>query len=76
VTLHDDENNRILDQEIVEKCAKKGLRCMVYAYKDVDIDTWEDLKMRHNDFESEKDRESLEKDMIFVASFGLNDELR
>lgn len=54
------ENERILEAEIVGKCAKKGLRTIVYAYKDISGAEWEQLKDDYNNFEAEQDRESLE----------------
>jgi Ca2+-transporting ATPase len=41
--LDSEENTRILDEEIIGKFAKKGLRTLVYAYKDIDVDEWERL---------------------------------
>ena len=40
-TLGLGETERILDQEIIDPFAKKGLRTLVYAYKDIDSDLWE-----------------------------------
>ena len=74
--LSHEENDRILNQEIIENQAKLGLRTLAYAYKDIDVDRWEQIKEENNNFESEKDRESLEFDLVFAAAFGLNDELR
>jgi Ca2+ transporting ATPase len=39
-------------------------------------DDWEDLQAKQNNFVEEKDRIIIEKDMTFVAAFGLNDNLR
>lgn len=56
--------------------ARKGLRTLLYAYKDMDSDHWEDLQAQNNNFVSESDRYIIENDLTFVAAFGLNDELR
>lgn len=56
--------------------AKFGLRTIVYAYKDMDSDHWENLQAQNNNFANESDRYVIESDLIFVAAFGLNDELR
>ena len=56
--------------------AKLGLRTIVYAYKEMDSDHWEDLQAQNNNFAQESDRYIIEKDLTFVAAFGLNDELR
>lgn len=76
VSLSHDENNRILNEEIIDQFAKKGLRTFVYAYKDIDSDIWEGLQADNNNFVNEKDREIVESDLTFVAAFGINDELR
>jgi Ca2+-transporting ATPase len=52
------------------------LRSIVYAYKDINADEWEFIKDTNNNFETEIDREALEKNLIFMAAFALNDELR
>lgn len=48
----------------------------MYAYKDIDIDEWDYLKETSNNFESDTDREILERNLIFLAFYALNDELR
>ena len=74
--LSSQENQRILEQEIIAKCAKKGLRTIVYAYKDIYYGEWEQMQENNNNFVNEADRELLERDLTFVAAFGLNDDLR
>lgn len=56
--------------------AKQGLRTLAYAYKDLDSDEWERLQAANNNFENESDRYIVEQGLVFVAAFGLNDELR
>ena len=56
--------------------AKQGLRTLVYAYKDMDSDGWEHLQAQNNNFAKEEDRYVIESDLVFVAAFGLNDDLR
>ena len=70
------ENDRILEEEVIDRLAKQGLRTIAYAYKDISTDEWEEIKAEHNNFESEEDRAKLETRLNFVAVFGLNDELR
>jgi len=41
--LEEDEREAVLNEEIIEKFAKKGLRTILYAYKDMDSDEWERL---------------------------------
>lgn len=76
VSLTAEERERILETEINTKCAKKGLRTLVYAYKDYQQFDWDFMRSHNNNFLTEKDRENIEKDFCFVAAFGLNDDLR
>jgi len=71
-----EEQVRVLEMEIIGKCAKKGLKTIAYAYKDISYYEWDLLKKNQNMFSTEKDRLYLEKDFTFVAAFGLNDDLR
>lgn len=65
-----------MEQEIINKCCKKGLKAIAYAYKDISYYDWDFLRKNHNNFLTEKDRHLLEKDFTFVAAFGLTDEIR
>ena len=76
VELSLEERDRILESEIIGKCARKGLRTIVYGYKDVQAFDWDFMKKHNNHFLTERDREIIEKDFCFVAGFGLNDDLR
>ncbi len=69
------ERTKILEQEVTGRC-KKGLRCIMFAYKDIDVDEWDYLKETSNNFESDSDREILERNLVFLAFYALNDELR
>jgi len=42
----------------------------------MDSDHWEDLQAQNNNFVNESDRYIIEEDLVFVAAFGLNDDLR
>lgn len=70
------EQNRILTDEIIGKMCKKGFRSLAYAYRDYDLEEWAQLKEEHNGFVTELDRHCLESDLVFLAAFALNDELR
>lgn len=50
----------ILKQEIEGKMCRRGLRAIVYAFKVMHIDDWNNAKETHNYFIEEKDRYSLE----------------
>ena len=56
--------------------AKEGLRTLAYAYKDVDIHTWDDMRRRFNDFATDEDKTNIEREFTFVAVFGLIDNLK
>ena len=71
-----EEQVRVLESEVIGKCCKKGLKTIAYAYKDISYYDWEFIKKKHNNYETERDRLSLEKDFTFVAAFGLTDDLR
>jgi magnesium-transporting ATPase (P-type) len=43
--------------------AKKGLKTLMFAYKDIDDYQWNNLKQQNNNFLTEADREVLEEDM-------------
>jgi magnesium-transporting ATPase (P-type) len=58
--LDEHERNRILETEIIDNFAKKGLKTLAYAYKDMDSDHWENLQAENNNFVNEKDREIVE----------------
>ena len=57
-------------------CKTKGLKSIVYAYKDIDADDWDFQKDQNNNFSNDQDRLLMERDFTFLASFGLNDDLR
>jgi P-type Ca2+ transporter type 2B len=42
----------------------------------MDSDHWEQLQAENNNFANESDRYIIERDLTFVAAFGLNDDLR
>jgi Ca2+ transporting ATPase len=74
--LHEDERDRIYEQEILNKCCKQGLKAVVYAFKIMDEKEYQTVKERNNDFKNESDRAVLEEGLVFLAAFGLNDDLR
>ncbi len=75
--LGSEERRELLEEIIVRDMAKaEGLRTLVYAYKDMKKEDWEDLQAKQNNFVKEEDRIIIEKEMTFLAAFGLNDNLR
>lgn len=73
--LNEEEKEQILE-ETIYGFARRGLRTLLYAYRDIDSDYWEDLQAQNNNFANESDRYIIENDLTFVAAFGLNDDLR
>ncbi len=49
---------------------------MLVAYVDYELNEWESLKSSSKNFETEADRETVEKNLILVGIFGLMDPLR
>jgi hypothetical protein len=48
----------------------------MFAYKDMSVAAFEAVKKANGDFETEESRQALEKDLILLAVFGLEDEER
>jgi len=59
-----------------EKYASKGLRVLAFAYKDISLEDFTELKSESNNFASKVDRDILEKELTFVGLFALKNELR
>ncbi len=49
---------------------------MAFAYKDMSLDEFNEIKQNCNNFQEESDRDILEQNMVFVGVFALVDELR
>jgi magnesium-transporting ATPase (P-type) len=60
----------------VKYFADKALRTILVTYRDFSMDEFEQIKAENNDFETEADREALEKNLNAVCIFGLQDPLR
>ena len=54
------ERERILNDEIINKMAKRGYRTLAYAYRDYYTEEWETIKSNNNNFTNETDRQVLE----------------
>jgi len=52
------------------------LRVLAFAYKDMNIDEFNDLKEKCNNFVDESDRDVLEQNLVFVGVLALQDDLR
>ena len=60
VNLKDEELNYIMNDILDTKFTSKGLRAIAFAYKDMNLKEFENLKNECNDFRDENDRASLE----------------
>jgi magnesium-transporting ATPase (P-type) len=67
---------RDLYERTVKKFAKQAYRTILLAYRDMSMAEYEQTKADNNNFESEGDREIMEKDLTAYAIFGLQDPLR
>lgn len=76
VELNEDEKADILGPKIVKNFASKCYRTLLVAYVDYSDSDWKQLEQRHNNFQSEADREAVESDLVMVGIFGLMDPLR
>jgi magnesium-transporting ATPase (P-type) len=56
--------------------AKNAFRTILVTYRDMTMDEYETLKAENNDFEKPDDRDCLEKELVAVGIFGLQDPLR
>jgi len=61
---------------VVKKFAAQAYRTLLITYKDMSMDEFNQIKENNNNFEKEQDREILEKDLIAIGLFGLQDPLR
>lgn len=66
---------RFLDHK-VNTLAEEGLKMLLYAYKDMTMQEYEWEASRNGNFETEQSREVLEKGLILLSLFGLDDPIR
>lgn len=55
--------------------AQEGLKVLTYAFKEMPREDYEAVAAEHN-MESDEFRAELEKDLVYIATFGLKDNLR
>ena len=60
----------------IKKFAAEAYRTLLITYKDMSMDEYNQLKSDNNDFAKEADRQCLEKNLVAVGIFGLQDPLR
>jgi magnesium-transporting ATPase (P-type) len=76
IPMDDDQTNYILNDILIQKFTTAGYRTLAFAYKDLPIEDFENLKSDYNGFAKEEDRQVLEKDLTFIGLFALHDPLR
>ena len=61
--------------DIVDGMARDSLKVLSYAYKDIDLSIYADY-LTENYEESMEFREAIERKLIYIGTFGLDDPLR
>lgn len=72
----EDDHANLLEGVISNKIAKQGMKPLSIAYRDFEVNQFEQLKSENNNFEDDNSRIMIETDLILAASFGLEDPLR
>jgi magnesium-transporting ATPase (P-type) len=65
----------LLSDSIAIDMARNGLKVLSYAYKEITLQAFNEL-ICNNLVESDEFRESLESDLTYMGTFGLNDPIR
>jgi len=74
--LDESEGNDLLKTLEANYAKKDGLRLFTYAYKDYELYDFNDMKEMNGGFATIENRQSLERDLTHIASFGLQDPIR
>lgn len=69
-------SQRELYERTVKKFALQAYRTILMCYRDMSMDEYNACKDENNGFESEADREAMERDLTAYGIFGLQDPLR
>ena len=73
--FNETEQNNILQHIVSQEMAMQGLKVISYAYKEITMDSFNQL-MSTMHVESDEFRAEAESDLVYVATFGLEDPLR
>lgn len=77
IDLTEEIQQYIVRDIVGQKFAQKGLRCLAFAYKDLTLEQFEQLKEENNNFITEKDREQVFfRGLNFVGVFAMQDKIR
>lgn len=60
----------------IKHFAKQAYRTIIVTYRDMSMEAWEALKEENNGFETDEDRNAIEKELTAIGIFGLQDPLR
>lgn len=66
----------MIDDVIGGEMAVNGLKVISYAFKEITLSTWEELKQTFPYVESNEFREQLECELTYLGTFGLYDGIR
>lgn len=73
--LSDGDREVILNDVVSNQMAKHGFKVLSYAFREMAMEELEEI-MRSHPVESLAFRQDIERDLIYVSTFALNDDLR
>ena len=66
-----------MKEVVKEEFARQAFRTLLIAYHDMSLEAFNEIKKKHNNFDSEADREELEKcGLTVIGIYGMQDPLR
>ena len=75
--LGDEKKKGILTEVVQQNFAKQAFRTLLIGFHDIPLYQFNNIKAANNDFKSEEDRETLEKQgLTVIGIYGLQDPLR
>lgn len=74
VSINDQMRDLILN-DTVQEMAGQPLKVLSYAYKEIELQVYNQLRSSYDE-ESEEFRAEVERELIYIGTFGLNDPLR
>lgn len=75
VEFPSDKIEQILTDKVMQM-ASDQLKVLSYAYKEMNLDTYDELLKNYDNEETSGYREEMERDLTYVGTFGLEDPLR
>lgn len=74
--LGEDELNYITNNIMERQMCPKGLRTLLYCYKDMPLEQYRRMQKDWNNFRTAEERDILVQDLTLIGIFGLKDDLR